>query len=162
MIRIDITWEARRDMLISAGRGPGRSESSWYQLSVDSYASFDQSGSRDDGGVAASSSTKNRGKQTGAMHRFWRAMCGYDDSYSRGGDGRRAREMSALRERSSSLFAGIADRVRGESEVTENLGGKERRSVDDGSGSVDGVLMPESRSGFRKAVSISQSPHSAD
>ena len=53
----------------------------------------------DDAAVGASSSSSKAGKQTGAMSRFWRALCGYDDGFANEDERTRRDERAALYER---------------------------------------------------------------
>ena len=85
------------DMLISASGGPDAARRR--------RASGLGGRSVDDGAVGASTAPGGAGKQTGALARFWRALCGYDVGFD-GGPDARAVERAALHERSTSFASG--------------------------------------------------------
>jgi CheY-like chemotaxis protein len=107
------------DMLISSSGGPDAARRR--------RASGLRGRSVDDGAVGASTAPGGAGKQTGALARFWRALCGYDVG-SDGGPDARAVERAALHERSTSFASG----------ARLSLGARAGRlSSDDGSGTAD-------------------------
>ena len=107
------------DMLISASGGPDAARRR--------RASGLGGRSVDDGAVGASTAPGGAGKQTGALARFWRALCGYDVGFD-GGPDARAVERAALHERSTSFASG----------ARLSAGARAGRlSSDDGSGTAD-------------------------
>ena len=120
------------DMLMSAGRVAVRDS-----IIGDTFGSSNHFPIRSLDDNAIFTSTDPKKKISGTFGRFLRALCGYDD------DSRTREERLAIHERSAFLASG--KRASSTSNTSDTESG--RRSVDDGSGSVDRA----SASGFAKA-----------